>query len=273
LSVAKSGLVVADVDCKPGKNGLTTYERYDWPRTLRVRTTTGGIHLYYNQTNAVRFVTGKQNIFGPDTHIDAPGYVLIPGSVLDTGRYTILDDAPVANAPDWLAPFLEHTAPDAADQEPVIDLDQPGNIAWAVEYLKRDAPPAIEGRNGEFTLLVVAGHLKDHGLGEHTAVELLLDHYNQRCQPPWDAFDGQIADRLDVKVANAYRYLKQVQPGAATAEADFGGDVEEFTYTGMVKPVVHPSRRKARADKYVRDHYTVVNGTLYPKHKARRARR
>jgi len=36
-----------------------------------------------------------------------------------------------------------------------------------------------------------------------------------------------------------------------------------------IPPVPHPSAVKARADKYVRDHYVVVNGRLYPKRKKR----
>jgi hypothetical protein len=70
----------------------------------------------------------------------------------------------------------------------------------------------------------VAGNLKDHGISLDTAIDLIAEHYNPRCEPPWNLGDGELADRLDVKVSNAYRYLKYMRPGAATAEADFGDD-------------------------------------------------
>lgn len=89
-----------------------------------------------------------------------------------------------------------------------------------------DAPPAIQGRNGEHTLLLVAACLKDHGISEYTSVQLLAEFFNSRCEPPWDIGEGPTADRLDVKVHNAWLYLKQTRPGAYTAAAEFA-DVQE----------------------------------------------
>jgi hypothetical protein len=225
LSVAKSGLVVADVDCKTGKNGRASYDRLIWPDTLMISTPSGGFHCYYRQTNAVRFVTSRQNIFGPESHVDAPGYVLIPGCTIEGGRYDVLRDLPIANAPDFLAEYLiASERGEAVEQVAVIELDQQHNIEWAIDHLQHDATPAIEGRGGERTLLMVAGDLKDHGISLDTAIDLIAEHYNPRCEPPWNLGDGELADRLDVKVSNAYRYLKYMRPGAATAEADFGDD-------------------------------------------------
>lgn len=255
VSVALSGLIVLDVDTKPGKHGAASFARvcslHDWyprkgltlPRhnvaTLTVRTPSGGLHYYLRQTNVVRFLTGRQNIFGPDSGVDAPGYVLAPGSVLDAsndypGDYTVIDEGdviggntPIANAPDWLGIYLQEARPEAVEQVPVVELDQIGHIAFAIDYLKQ-ATPAVQGRNGEHTLLMVAAALKDLGISRDMAVELLARYYNDRCEPQWCIGDGATADRLDVKVANAYAYLKHVQPGAMTAEALFGDDPEEF---------------------------------------------
>jgi hypothetical protein len=246
VSVALSGYVVIDVDEKPGKNGAATFERIGllhggWPRTLTVRSPSGGHHLYYRQTNAVRFVTGKQDIFGPESHIDAPGYVLTAGSVLDAsneypGPYTIEDDAPIALAPDWLAGYLGHTERRSTDQTPVVELDQDINVEWAMHHLQHNAKVCIQGRGGEYTLLLLAGVLKDHGISEWMACQLLDESgYNAKCQPPWNlGNDGELADRLGVKVANAYCYLKQVRPGAATAEADFGSDESEPDHSDLI---------------------------------------
>ena len=38
----------------------------------------------------------------------------------------------------------------------------------------------MQGRNGEYTLLTVAARLKDHGIQEHEAVELLDESTTSR---------------------------------------------------------------------------------------------
>ena len=57
------------MDCKSGKNGLVSFLRADlehgWPDTLTAGTPSGGFHLYYRQTNAVRFVTGRKTSLDP----------------------------------------------------------------------------------------------------------------------------------------------------------------------------------------------------------------
>jgi len=236
-SLALSGLLVMDVDTKPGKVGAATLANLvakhgKLPLTLIVYTPSGGFHYYFKQTNTVRFFTGSQSTFGKD--IDCPGYVLVPGSVLDgsnpkdtPGPYAVMTNAPIAYAPDWFGIYLQAERSTAVEQSPVVELDQVGNIAWAIDYLKQ-ARPAIEGQNGEHTLLTVAGYLKDGGISRDMAVELLAKYYNDRCEPQWYIGDGPTADRLDVKVDNAYQYLKHRQPGALTAEALFGDDDEVF---------------------------------------------
>jgi hypothetical protein len=176
----------------------------------------------------VRFVTGHQDIFGPDSHVDTPGYVLVPGCQLtDIGFYSILDYRPIALAPEWLAAYIVDKEHSTVEQTPAVELDTPDLIAWAVDHLTRDAKPCIEGNGGERTMLLLAGVLKDHGISEQCAVELITEHFNERCEPPWNGGDGELADRLDVKIANAYRYLRQTQPGRATAQVDFAGAVDE----------------------------------------------
>ena len=230
IALAASHLIVPDVDTRDGKRGAATLERLEFehgplPRTLTVRTPSGGLHYYYNEANGVRHQM-RVSAFGPE--INSTNYVLAPGCRLSSGgSYDIVDDAPIADAPAWFGEYLD-TAPligDNSDQAPAVDLDQPQNTAWAKHYLKNDAPPSVQGRNGEYTLLMVAARLKDHGISELTAVELLAEHYNMRCEPRWSIGNGELADRLDVKVHNAWAYLTQTTPGAHTAQAEFGDAV------------------------------------------------
>lgn len=276
LALAKSRVIVLDCDTKPGKSGAKSLEQLQakhgpLPRTYRVRSGSGGLHYYFTATNEVRPVK-RNNAFG--LHLDSPGYVLIAGSVVDGKIYRTIREPneqadPVAPAPAWFAEYLQQTVSADADQAPAIDFDKPENIKRAVHYLTHDAPHSIIGRNGEHTTLMVAATLKDMGISQHMTVELMAKYYNAKCDPPWDFFEGPIADRMDVKIGNAWRYLKKVQPGANTAEAEFGADPVD---DDVPVPKLHPSAVKARADKYVRDHYTVVNGVLYPKRKTRKTR-
>lgn len=120
-------------------------------------------------------------------------------------------------------PSTDNGAP--ASQEPLVELDQQHNIDWAMHYLKRDAPYSQQGSGGEAALLQVAATLKDHGISEQLAIELIDQHYNQWpiCEPEWQ-LDGPPEDSIRVKVHNAYTYLTQEPPGSKTAEAEFAED-------------------------------------------------
>jgi len=223
---------------KPGKVGRETLDNLELingalPSTYTVRTPSGGLHFYYDETSEVQHVF-KLDGFGTD--IDSTNYVLLAGcriTVGSHGSYTVHNSAPVAPAPSWFAHYLKPSnKPDAVDQDPAVELDAPENIKRAIHHLRHDAPPSIEGQHGERTLLMVAATLKDMGISEWQSVELLTEHYNVegKCEPLWSLHEGDTADRLDVKVHNAWAYLKQNKPGVNTPEADFGNDVEAETW-------------------------------------------
>jgi hypothetical protein len=234
IALKKSKLIVVDVDTKPGKRGQQTFDTLElengpFPVTLRVKTPSGGLHLYYNEANGVVHKMAVSG-FGPD--VDSTNYVLVPGCWLSNGaQYEIINDFPVADAPAWFKDYLADRPTEAAvDQTPEIELDKPENIAWAINFLTNDAPPSIQGQNGEYTTLMVFGELKDRGISYDKALELVDEYYNVpgRCEPQWAIGDGPLADRLDVKAKNAYTYLVKSAPGAATAEAEFD-EVEDAT--------------------------------------------
>lgn len=227
LAVARSHLIVMDVDQKPSKHGRLTLQRLEQlhgplPRTFEVRSPSGGRHIYFTETNIVRHRM-KVGAFGRD--VDSTNYVLLSGSVVQgVGFYRTIVKELVAPAPDWFAEYLDASEVEDVGQVPAVEQDTPDLIARAVHFLKNDAKPAIEGCNGEFTLLMVAATLKDIGISEPMAVELLAEHYNERCSPPWGIGEGATADQLDVKVANAWAYLRQTQPGSRSPQAEFGGE-------------------------------------------------
>ncbi|MCG2628840.1 bifunctional DNA primase/polymerase [Bradyrhizobium sp. WYCCWR 13023] len=218
LAHAKSNVLVVDVDTKPGKEGEATFDGldliYGFPPTEENRSPSGGRHLVYEGRHI--FALGK-NGFGLD--IDSPNYSLVPGSIVGGVAYTSVKAIPAAPAPPWFYDVLGKAKERLADAgEAAIELDQPANVEWAVDFLIEDAEPAIEGSGGDLQTCKIAMNLRDRGISEPLAYELMAEHYNPRCEPPWDA------DDLRKKVGNGYSYANQSKAGGKTAEADFAGE-------------------------------------------------
>lgn len=134
------------------------------------------------------------------------GYVVAPGSVDKEGRvYTLVPHA-VAQLPKWMSELFGSCRRPDEDQEPAVELDNETSRMAAVNAA-RSLPPAIEGEGGDGVTYLAACRMRDYGVSETVALEILLAHYNPRCQPPWS--DTELA----VKVKNAYGYAKG-QPGA-----------------------------------------------------------
>lgn len=101
-----SGLIVIDIDCKNGKNGLEQIKPFlaNFPKTKIAKTCHGGYHFYYKVDREVRnFV----DLFdGVDVRGDG-GYVLAPPSIVDDKSYTWVNDLQIANANDAVYKLLE----------------------------------------------------------------------------------------------------------------------------------------------------------------------
>lgn len=83
-----------------------------------------------------------------------------------------------------------------------------------ISYLLTSAKPSIQGQGGDKNAFNVACHGHDLGLPPAITLELLIAHWNSRCEPPWDTAE------LLIKVQNAYKYAES-QLGHASPSADF----------------------------------------------------
>lgn len=221
VSLKKSNLLVVDVDTKAGKVGQQTFDEldllYGFPPTETVRSPSGGLHYYYEGEHV--FALGKRG-FGPD--IDSPGYVVMAGSRFADGTsYETINSVAAVPTPTWFYEVIKSNKvklTNAADS--AVELDKPENVKWAEDYLRNDAEPSIEGQGGEFAMFKVAASLRDNGISETLAVELIDTIYNVPvlCEPEWEI------EELTAKVRNAYQYASLSQIGGKTAEADFGDD-------------------------------------------------
>jgi bifunctional DNA primase/polymerase-like protein len=244
VAPALSGILPGDVDVKDGKRGRAHFDWFElehgWPPTLMSRSPSGGFHLWYRGPHLYRLGREKTCHAG----IDFAQYLVLPGGPprKKGGRYVWTNELPIAAAPQWIydmvaadrgrkrervawtaeGPFVVAEEEEGIDQTPVIPLDLPQHIVWAVDYLRRDAPPSHAGDGGEWAVFEIAATLKDYGISYEKAVELINNIYNNKahCKPPWSD-----AVELRAKIANGYRYAnKRCAPGGATALYEFQGD-------------------------------------------------
>lgn len=227
-------LLVLDVDNKDGKNGSDTLlalelEGKTLPKTFTQSTPTGGFHYFYKVKKPLSNTVGK---LGPglDTRSHG-GYVVGAGSIVPAGEYKIIEDVDIAPAPSWLVESLREVK-EKKTPKTKLKINQKRARTQGKKFLLEDAPIAIEGEGGDHTTFKVCTRLKDIGLTPENALELLLEHYNPKCQPPWDV------DHLKDKVHNAYSY-GQNEIGSSSPESDFG-PVEVEEKKEVLQPYIKP---------------------------------
>ena len=221
VDCGKSTLAVLDEDVKNGKDGKhTTFmlalEHGTFDETTIVQTPSGGRQWYFwgMTRNSVQALGD-----GVDTRGQG-GYVVCPGSTVGGVPYYLLREQTFQDLPAWINDALKKRQSEggAVEQVPVVDQDLDTSIAVAKAYLATTAP-CIEGQGGDARLLQVAAKLKDIGVSENTAVDLILEIFNERCVPSWDS------DDVERKVANAFHYCRENKPGVDAPENMFPEDM------------------------------------------------
>ena len=215
LDTGKSGIFIIDVDMKKGKNGVDSLKKLPKPviSDMVVKTPSGGIHYYYTGVgkNSVEAL-GK----GLDTR-GVGGYVLIPGSSNRDGKpYQFSKKGDPDPLPTWILELIGKPSEKKEDHsDPITEFDQIHNVQRAISWLESSAPEALEGSGGDATTFNVACKMRDLGISETKAYELMLEYWNEeKASPPWSSKD------LEKKVNNAYQYAHD-RPGNDTPEAFF----------------------------------------------------
>ena len=248
-----SDLAVVDIDQKNNVNGAESLlaAGFSLPPTFQVATPNDGRHAY--MIGAVRSRTGVL----PGVDIKSiDGYVLIPGSVADGKPYTVhlgsLDK--LAPLPAWVHTLTSSNGdkPPGATEEPLVELDIDHNVQRAIAYLEDEAPEAVEGQNGDITTFKVAARVKDFGVSKATALELMLDHWNNaKAFPPWEPQD------LERKVSHAFKYGMH-PPGVAAPEAIFAPTIPMFESWATWDAATRPPRKRILGDRYMAGYVTMT---------------
>ncbi|MFG1214955.1 DUF3987 domain-containing protein [Xanthobacter flavus] len=215
---------ILDFDVKHRKRGAEMFDLFQmlFPGTYTQRSASGGYHMFFRPPEGappISNATGKLLAkFGKDCGIDvrgAAGQVVLAGSVVDGKAYEVVDDLPIAEAPeDLLALCGKERRKDGVGAADGIFADHPADIARAIEMLE-SAEPAVEGQGGDQATYDLACEVRDRGVSESTALQLMLEHWNERCEPVWEV------EALATKVSNAYAHAKDYA-GNKSVAADFG---------------------------------------------------
>jgi len=229
-------LLVLDVDGEVGVRSLAALEAKHGklPETCRVSTPSGGQHYYFAGPD----VSNTVGALGAALDLRSKGaYVVAPGSRTEKGAYTVAHAAEPAQAPQWLIDLCRKPREKANTGAAVADA-APSAVERAREWLAKQ-PPAFEGQGGDAKTFATACGLRDLGISEAQAVELLTE-WNARCSPPWSTAD------LRAKAANAFRYAEN-PAGSKTASA------EDFP---AVQPSAEPAPTRPTAQ---------LDGRTYPR--------
>ncbi len=215
----ESGFFVIDIDGEKGSKSFTQLETElgALPDTLEQKTGSGVGRQLFFRWPATREVRNKQNLRpGVDIRGDG-GYIVVPPSIHPSGgvyEWPYGDQTPIAEIPpawlDFICPpkkvIRPWERPKKQESKPV-QLPTAGSaiIERAKRYLA-ECEPAVQGSGGHDALLWAArAMVVGFELDDSTAISLLWNEFNPRCQPPWDMSKTSEKRDFERKVAEARR--------------------------------------------------------------------
>jgi Bifunctional DNA primase/polymerase, N-terminal/Family of unknown function (DUF5906) len=208
-------LLVVDIDMKGGKDGLASLatleaEHGPLPATRTHSTPSGGEHRLFVVDEAYAC---SVDMLGAGLDVRAGnGYILGPGSRVGDSSYAVTNEAPIAEAPEWLRDLCGRKREKSVNREPVAGIDPERAEKRVIDYLQT-AERSVKGAGGDQCAYRVAAKCLALGATEAQTLDLMLSEH-------WDDGCGWSADRLGAKVRHAKRYMLD-QPGAEAPEAQF----------------------------------------------------
>ncbi|WP_327748489.1 bifunctional DNA primase/polymerase [Streptomyces europaeiscabiei] len=167
IATGPAGLLVIDLDvCKPEEeegapDGAASLQALcerageTLPATYRVRTPSGGCHLYFTAPPGGQLKNSAGRL---GAHIDTRawgGYVVAPGSTTPEGAYEVTDNTPVAPLPHWLTALLVEAPRPAAAPAPLLI---PGQGTRRAEVaLERETAAVRQTKEGGRNSRLLAG--------------------------------------------------------------------------------------------------------------------
>ena len=171
-----------------------------------VTTPRGGLHIYLRLPEGHKIPKVIQKQFKGIDFKSEGGYVLAAANE----GYKWSGGVPlecIADCPHEVLDQLEYKSDEDPEETGVFagDSDEDEEAIDAYSSYLLAAPPAIQGSNGDAMTLQVAMVGRDWGFSKAKTLELMAEHYDPRCLPPW-------GEELEEKVHNAFLYAKS-RPG------------------------------------------------------------
>lgn len=228
VATGLSGLFVIDVD----PNGLDWWNkllerdtaiRSAVDKAFQVRTPRGGLHVYFKgegPSTASRIAEGIDTRGGinRDGKIVSGGYVLLPGSKTPAGTYSALPGGGLFELPGAISAIIpERKKTDTLGLEKNPEADKPRNVQWALDLLKNyvaSGRVSIQGKGGNNLAFQVAASILDKAISPGLAFDLLWEHWNPHCQPPFDDWE------LETVIRNAAAYGEDTEGGVKGFQAN-----------------------------------------------------
>ena len=197
FAAGEAGIVVLDYDL-----GHDPEFHAGMPVTaMTVATPRGGVHDYYQLLPGEQVAPSASAIA---KHVDVRShnsYVLLPPSRTKDGDYRWSGEGKPSTRPQMLIDHRPATKSAKADVWEV-EPDLPENIDRAIDWLSNKAKVAVEGEGGDAMAFSTGAMMKSYAISLDKAKELILEHWNPRCTPPWT----EDVEHLMLKIENAYEY-------------------------------------------------------------------
>jgi len=203
MACGPSGVGVVDVDGEVGEDSLFAYELEHGalPVTMEQKSPKGRHLIFRDPDGALAPTVGKLG-----AKLDTRGgasYILIAPSAINGVPY-VFNNQTLADLPAHVRENASK-AREAISAPDDVTLDTPTAVARVTRLLKdyvARGHVAVEGKGGDDRTYAVAAEVLSLGLSEDKAFELIHQHWNAACLPPWPE------DELRVKIENASRYAQ-----------------------------------------------------------------
>lgn len=229
--------LIIDVDPRNFKHKVDSFaelqKQVKLPKTFVVRTGAGGFHFYYKKPASLLIKKGLPVEF-PGVEFKTKGtQIVAPGSIHPETKKmylpykgTKLSD--ITDAPDSLLTLIAETYEKTGAPRHIQTkfTEDEASITRYVHFLEY-SDGAVQGQGGDEKTFVVAAYGKDIGLAPDTVYDMMVENWNNKCNPPWKLRE------LKEKVKNAYDYGSN-EIGSASFKNMFGED----TSTGDNVPTI-----------------------------------
>lgn len=252
-----AGHVAIDIDTVEGhgadSDGPTTWTTLtagrSVPPTWTVKTPTGGLH-YVFRIPATMKITSKAGALGKglDVKSGRAAYLVGPGSSTSRGTYTLVDDSPPAEVPQWLLDELRYAGLVKGEKSDRPDVRQPTAPPSPWEPLGAIGQPIPVGQR-EDTIFRYASSLRARRLSRaeaHVLASTRLQDCRSSTADPFTTDDvGRILDSVWSRYPSGSTEAASAATGTATRRRP---EPDPVMFYGVLGDMVRTAEPHTEAD-------------------------